>query len=1070
MDTLTPTWSPLLVVLSYCISWLGAYTGTQLIVHAKYTSSPSQALLWAAMAGAAFGFCSIWSMHFLGMLALNLQVPVQFSLPLTVASALVAVGFTSIGIGWPFLVARYRRSGRRSWWQRLLGSQRRRRDAEAQPFLSESEREFATVETEEAAQDASGTERNQEWHAHGKSADPVLGPSVLPMSEGESEAAEDSSEDSGLTDLMEDEEEEDDDERDEEEGRGEEAEAHPLAAEILLEFFSSDAPLEYLTSAPASAPASAATSPGASRTFWEGGRIPVPSNAETPSASARSVVAKKRRKFSSKDLVIPWRRWVIEHWETLSVAVYVRAAMWSAGIVGMHYCGMLAMQVSDGWIEWNIALVLLSSLIAFVVCILGTVAMYQMETHLVRQMVVSAIAAAGVCGMHYTGMAAAKFHSTAAPDPHAGYPRFLPMSIVSVAVAVLVVANAALANSATLARNRMAEAILTRRRLWRIMAEKEAADRANALRLQFISVASHEIRTPLHTVNGYAELLARTPLSTDQQLYVTSIQQACHAINVIAGNVLDFNKLDRANVESDARPVLVDTRQMLEGVARISEVGCQDTVELIVSVAPNMPKEVYLDETYALRVLTNLLSNAQKFTQDGFIYAAFHVDPSGAQDGSTRTLVATIRDTGCGISPEYIDVIFEPFRQADSSLTRPHQGAGLGLSIVKHLVQRMGGTIEVHSEVAGEDRDGGSVFVVKMPVKVPLGDEQPGAGAVPNQSRGKQRLRRLHVVCSHSRTADLFEEIWSEHGFDTRVVHKTDSADDVRGNADIIWTDIAMMRSQAVRDLLVLTSGPSRTKSAPNGSSPPLVCVVHSTADELAALEPALSEAKNVLLVKRPVVANRVIELLRRCEDEDSEGTGCHWNKLKYALADPPKLRFATTTVDMVAGERLPMASTGAGGAIMPPTSDAILDEGRRTNEVIAPDEIKKKVLLVEDNLINQRLGKKLLESLGYDVITANDGQQAVDTVAEETVDCCFMDCQMPVMDGFDATRRIREMEVAGTLKRHLPIVALTANVTSESEEQCRNAGMEFFMPKPLRLADLETVLRNALHPPSGRD
>ena len=135
-------------------------------------------------------------------------------------------------------------------------------------------------------------------------------------------------------------------------------------------------------------------------------------------------------------------------------------------------------------------------------------------------------------------MAAATFYTSATPSPKAGYPAFLPFTIVGVAVLVCVLSSALLAHAALTARHRMAEMILTKRRLWRIMAEKEAAEQAIELKQQFISVASHEIRTPLHTVNGYCELLAMTNLTEEQAAYINSIQQACHAINVIAGNVL----------------------------------------------------------------------------------------------------------------------------------------------------------------------------------------------------------------------------------------------------------------------------------------------------------------------------------------------------------------------------------------------------------------------------------------------------------------------------------------------------------------------------------------------------
>ena len=135
-------------------------------------------------------------------------------------------------------------------------------------------------------------------------------------------------------------------------------------------------------------------------------------------------------------------------------------------------------------------------------------------------------------------MWAATFYTRTPPAKDPGYPSFLSFSVLVIAIFVCVISNTVLAHSAILSRNRMAEVILTKRRIWRIMAEKEAAEQANELKQQFISVASHEIRTPLHAVNGYCELLALTDLTDEQKLYVTSIQQACHAINVIAGNVL----------------------------------------------------------------------------------------------------------------------------------------------------------------------------------------------------------------------------------------------------------------------------------------------------------------------------------------------------------------------------------------------------------------------------------------------------------------------------------------------------------------------------------------------------
>lgn len=335
------------------------------------------------------------------------------------------------------------------------------------------------------------------------------------------------------------------------------------------------------------------------------------------------------------------------HYKTVTPMAVVRAAIWGLAIVFMHFCGMWAMEIPAGWISWDMRIVVLSYVVAFLVCFIACIAMVHMEVNFGRQVAFSTIAAFGTCAMHYTGMAAATFHTYTPPDPAASYPMYLPITIIGVAFFVCVVSNATLAHNAINSRNRMAEMILTKRRLWRIMAEKEAAEQANELKQQFISVASHEIRTPLHTVNGYCELLVRTELTEEQSLYLSSIQQACHAINVIAGNVLGkmtispeflrsvtnffsnfllkisvksvifagylplhayshFCQLNRNNLELSAHPVFMNMRKMVEDLARVTEMRGvplgEPGVDVIVSVTRDVPDKVYLDETYTFRV------------------------------------------------------------------------------------------------------------------------------------------------------------------------------------------------------------------------------------------------------------------------------------------------------------------------------------------------------------------------------------------------------------------------------------------------------------------------------------
>ncbi|TFY61365.1 hypothetical protein EVJ58_g4543 [Rhodofomes roseus] len=668
-----------------------------------------------------------------------------------------------------------------------------------------------------------------------------------------------------------------------------------------------------------------------------------------------------------------------------------------------------------------------------------------MEVHFARQVGFSTIAALGVCSMHYTGMAAATFYTYKPPAPQgeAGYPAYLPVTIVGVAVSVCVVSNLVLAHNAIIARNKMAEMILTKRRLWRIMAEKEAAEQANELKQQFISVASHEIRTPLHTVNGYCELMARTPLTEEQALYVSSIQQACHAINVIAGNVLgkparlaqlsrrtltsshdvDFSKLDRNNAELSAKPVLMKLRKVVEDAARIQP--NQPGVEVVVSVADDVPDTVFLDETYIFRVLMNLLSNAQKFCEKGYICVVVRLGKSG-------DVVFQVRDTGVGIPASFRGALFQPFRQADQSMTRQKPGTGLGLSIVKHLVSRMSGSVDVES-IEGE----GSKFGVSLPIAISgqaqaRGNTEEPLLDITTEPPQRPSRKRIRIVHSDNRAEGLFVELLADHGFIPVSGLTEGSVQEVVRNADAVWADVESIASSPVLRALLCAQT----------SHPFPVYIIHSDSRDLSVLEPELSSARNAVFLKRPLLLHALREVLEAPEGRMGE----------HLQTEVPKVRFAipvdSDAVTTLQKEKFRERSlTG--------------EDAQEGLEVIEMEPKRKDVvLLVEDNMVNQRLGCRLLEKLGYDVVAADDGQQAVDAVKQQFFHSCLMDCQMPVLDGFSACRRIRTMERDGAISGHLPIIALTANVTNESEQRCREAGMDHFLPKPLVMADLDAALK----------
>ncbi|KAL4250261.1 hypothetical protein ABKN59_003107 [Abortiporus biennis] len=1027
---LIPKWAPELVVLSLCISWIGAYTSTQIIIHAKYTQQARFKWMWTLLASVAFGFSAIWSMHFVGMLACRLDVDITYDIPSTIFSAFVAVFFTFAALSSAYLSEAIENSRivlsvaklSKTLTARIRNRIRlhRRGDLEAGGYLPVStvsdtgseQGEYSPVLDPESqpGDDRHENQDHSELHER-EQPRPCSTPSFPPFN---MPADEPTTPDEYPPTVL--------------------FPPHPPAADppsrsqrprsrqqtATARITNDNSEDSLSTDDSESTLSRSQTNSTSQSTECSGSTLSSTSfNASLHAGLSRET--RLRIKAQARDRPVPefgWKYWTKALYQSISILLVVRAVIWALAVVFMHYCGMWAMMIPMGRISWDLKIVALSYAVALAVCFVGCLAMVHMEVHFGRQVAFSTISALGISSMHYTGMAAATFYTRAPPNPNAAYPAYFPFTIVGIAIFVCVISNGTLAHSAISSRNRMAEMILTKRRLWRIMAEKEAAEQANELKQQFISVASHEIRTPLHAVNGYCELLALTNLTEEQSLYVTSIQQACHAINVIAGNVLDFSKLDRNNLELSARPVLVDLRKMTENLARITETkGVQPGepgVDVIVSVANDVPVGVYLDETYTFRILMNLLSNAQKFCESGYICVSVSM--------GHQQIVIQVSDTGCGIPKSFRSALFQPFRQADTSLTRPRQGTGLGLSIVKHLLQRMNGTIDVNS-VEGE----GSTFTVKLPIQV--ANRTP-----PSSTKPLLSSKKIKIIYRHQKTALLYADLCNQLGCVATVPSNPDklSFQSIIKDTDAIWTDVdSIKKSPALMELI----GMKKWRDLP------AVYIVHSDKHELSALEPSLSTARGVVLIKRPVVMHNLLPLLEN--PEAHAGLHTRTGKVRFALPNEgPSPNEKDKGLEDVAPSIPPVNATN--GTIP---------------HVTSTEASKGKVLLVEDNMVNQHLGKRLLQKLGYEVDTASDGQEAVDMIGQSSYLCCLMDCQMPVLDGLSATAKVRELETRGIIHGRLPIIALTANVSNENEDKCKAAGMDRFLPKPLKLADLQATI-----------
>ena len=517
---------------------------------------------------------------------------------------------------------------------------------------------------------------------------------------------------------------------------------------------------------------------------------------------------------------------------------------------------------------------------------------------------------------------------------------------------------------------------------------------ASALKSQFMANMNHELRTPLNGVIGISSLLQETKLSDEQAEYVDALRVSGDALMAVIEDILDFSKIEAGKLELEDEPF--ELRTVVEDVASMVAVGQPSRgVEVISSVGPSLPVNVWGDANRVRQILTNLTNNAVKFTEAGEVTVNVSQNGENTDAGQLRFEVV---DTGIGIEPAAQETIFESFAQADGSNTRRYGGTGLGLAIAKQLVALMGGEIGVHS-IRGE----GSTFWFTLPLRVaPCEPPAPPDPAL-------QGVRVLVV-------------------------------DDKATNRAILERELAGW-GMAVETAV---DGPAA----------------------LAALQAAQRSAEPFAMA-----------LL------DFKMPGMNGGELAVAITADPALS-ATTLVMMVAARDTRTASTIAelDGVVTKPLRRArlydeivrVIGAGPESSLDSAPAEPAQhavataapRVLVAEDNVVNQLVAVRLLEKRGYRVEVAADGREAVDMHERAPYDAIFMDCQMPELDGYEATREIRRREGR---ERHTPIIAMTASTMPGDTDRCLAAGMDYYSGKPISQAGLDYVLSQALGSPASR-